>query len=365
MSKSSTTRRSNQPLIPQVSVETWKALIAAADDFNRLAPWTWMHDSHVIGLRHPVTCEVLLGSILGRLRQVFALLVYRNEMGRRWILNTILNDGEAGGFESEDSAFEQDAVKVEFVLKRELVKEDQRILADAGFVPADKRGRVWPRFHSIEPGAYPWHMTQAEAETLLFALPRVSAVARLLREQPRLWDDHCDGEIGFVPDHFDPAASELRPEMLLWEPMLPPPEPVPNAVSFSEDTLAELSRLPQAMGFHLEMDVSYAPFSVNAGDRPRFPQLALAVDRASGMILGFKVGELDDQGGAAPLANVLRDALKQVGHRPEKIGVQKPRVSAMLAAVARALNVPLIEAVELPGLNEARESLQQSLNRFR
>src|SRR3990172_5321152 len=99
-----TTRRANQPIVPHVSPETWKALLAAADDFNRLAPWEWMHDSHVIGLRHPVTKEVLLGSILGRLRSVFALLVYRNDTGRRWLLNTILNDGDSGGLEDEDSA---------------------------------------------------------------------------------------------------------------------------------------------------------------------------------------------------------------------------------------------------------------------
>ena len=79
MSKPSTTRRTHQPGVPRVSAETWRALVATADEFNRLAPWEWMHDSHVIGLRHPVTQEVLLGSILGRLRQVFALLVYRND----------------------------------------------------------------------------------------------------------------------------------------------------------------------------------------------------------------------------------------------------------------------------------------------
>lgn len=364
MSKQSSGRRAKQPIVPQVAAETWRALVAAADDFNRLAPWEWMHDSHVIGLRHPDTKEVLLGSILGRLRQVFALLVYRNEAGRRWILNTILNDGEPAGFEGEDTAFEQDAVKVEFVLKRELGKEDRAVLATAGFAPADKRGRRWPKFESIAPGAYPWHVTQAEAEMLLFALPRVAAVAKLLRARPRMWDDHCDGQIGFVPDDFDPARTELRPELMQWEPMFPPPEPTPAVVSLGEEALAQLNRLPQAQGFHLELDVSYAPFPIRAEDRPRFPKLALAVDRASGAVLGFRIGELKDQDGAEALAIALREGLKQVGHRPEKIGVQKPRVAAMLEQAAGALKVPLVQVMELPSLNEARESMQQRLNRI-
>src|ERR1044071_8695415 len=111
------TRRASQPTVPQVSPALWKALTAAADEFSRLAPWEWMGDSQVIGLRHPVSKEVLLGSILGRLRSMFALLLYRNAAGQRWLLNTILNDGDSGGLEREDSAFEQDLVKVEFVPK--------------------------------------------------------------------------------------------------------------------------------------------------------------------------------------------------------------------------------------------------------
>jgi hypothetical protein len=365
MSKPSAGRRANQPIVPDVSTATWKALVAAADEFNRLAPWEWMHDSHVIGFRHPVTKEVLLGCILGRLRQVFALVVYRNDAGRRWILNTILNDGEPSGFEGEDTAFEQDAVKVEFVLKRELVKADHAVLTAAGFTPAAKRGRGWPRFHSIVPGAYPWHVTQAEAETLRFALPRVAAVAKLLRAQPRMWDDHCDGQIGFVPDEFDPATIELRPELMRWEPMVPPLEPTPAEVLLSEEVLAQLNRLPQTKGFHLELDVSYAPFPISCEDRPRFPKLALAVDRESGAVLSFRIGELQDHEGAAALAVALREGLSHVGHRLEKIGVQKPRVGAMLEKVAGALNIPLVQVMELPSLNDARESMQQHLNRFR
>lgn len=142
----------HQPAVPQVSTDTWKTLLAADDEFHRLAPWEWMHDSHVIGMRHPITKEVLLGSILGRLRQVFGLLVYRNDAGRRWLLNTILNDGDSGGFEREDTAFEQDLVKAEFVLKRELVKEDQAVLAASGYSPVDKHGHVWPQFRSLAPG---------------------------------------------------------------------------------------------------------------------------------------------------------------------------------------------------------------------
>jgi hypothetical protein len=359
------TDRTIQPAVPPVAPETWKALLAAADDFQRLAPWEWMHDSHVIGLRHPVTQEVLLASILGRLRTVFALLVYRRAAGHRWLLSTILNDGDPGGLEREDTAFDQDLVKVEFTPKRELWKEDRALLAAAGYAPTVKRGRVWPIFRSLVPGGFPWHLTQAEADTLRFALPRVAATARLVRAHPEVWEEHLDGEVAYLPDDFDPARGELRGEQLDWHPMIPPPERQPDLVSFDEPTRTQLLNLSQAKGFHLELDVTYSTMAVADVERPRFPKLALAVDRASGFIGGLRLSEITDRDGAATLGMVLLNALTQMGHRPETIRVQRSRVAAMLSRVAKELEIPVHLDLELAELNAARQSMERDFNRRR
>jgi hypothetical protein len=365
MPKSSSGRRANQPIVPQVSAETWKALLAAADGVNRLAPWEWMHDSHIIGLRHPVTKEVLFISILGRMRTVFGLLVYRRAAGHRWLLNTILNDGDSSGLEREESAHEQDAIKVEFTPKRELWKEDHAALQAVGYTPTVKRGRVWPVFRSLVPGGFPWHITQAEADTLLFALPRVAAVARLVREHPEVWEQHLDGDIAFLPDDFDPAAGELRGEQLDWQPMIPPPEPQPELVSYDEPTRTRLLNLSQAKGFHLELDLGYSTMAVAAVERPRFPKLGMAVDRASGFIGGLRLSEITDLDGAATLGMVLLNALTQSGHRPETIRVQRSRVAAMLSGVAKELGIPVHLDPELAELNSARQSMEKRFNSAR
>ncbi len=357
--------RANQPIVPQVSLETWKALLAAADEFSRLAPWVWMHDSYIVGLRHPVTKEVLLSSILGRMKTMFALLVYRGDTGHRWLLNTIMNDGDPGGLEGEDSAFEQDAVKLEFTRKQELLKEDRAVLESAGYSPVVKRGSVWPQFRSLVSGGYPWHISQAEAETMLYALPRVAAAAKLMREHPEIWDTHLEGDIAFVPDDFDPAAGELRVDQLDWHPMIPPPETMPELVAFDDATNARLLKLPKAKGFHLELDLSYGNMAVAYEDRPRFPKMAIAVDRASGFVGGVRLSELNDPDGAATLGAVLLNALTGSGHRPETIRVQRTRVAMMLSRVAKDLEIPVHQDPELDELNYARENLQQRFDHGR
>jgi hypothetical protein len=349
--------RANQPSIPEVSPQVWKQLLLAADEFNRLAPWTWMHDSQIVGLRDTQTNELLLASILGRLRTMFALLLYRNPAGHRWILNTIVSDG-AWGEEDADYALEQDLIKVEFVLKRDLVKEDRAVLAATKYSARLKCGRPWPQFRNMVPGGYPWHLTEREAESLLFALPRVAAVAQLVRQQPRLWDDHADGEIALLPVGFDPAKDQLRVEQIEWVPMIPPPEPQPELVSLDETSLTELLKLKQRRGFRLELDVAYSPIIIGDRDRPYFPKFAMAVDRASGFVGGFRLADAQDRAGAVALRTVLRSSLTQLGARPEAILVQRPRVAGMLAELSTQLQITVLLDEQLDALNAARVHME-------
>jgi hypothetical protein len=363
MAKRASTRRSNRPPIPVVAPELWQALLAAADAFGTLAPWTWMHDSELLGLRHPRTGEKLLCSVLGRLRQLFALLVYRRDAGHRWVLNTILNDGDAGGLEDAETAFEQDCVKVEFTTRKELAQEDRAVLAAAKFSPATPRGCAWPAFRSLIPGGFPWFLTPAEAEILLFALPRVSAFALLLRDAPETGSSRQMGEVPFLPDEFDPADGSLRAADLQWHPFIPPPDPLPSPVSLDETTLDRLLKLPQAKGFHLELDMFHVPVVIREGERPYFPTAAMAVDRASAFIGGYRLVHANDPDGVTALADVLQSCLQQVHHRPEDIIVQRQRVVQMLAPVARRLGIPIRKEAELSVLTFARERMESQFRR--
>lgn len=361
MAKRTGGRRSDQPPIPAVTPATWRDLLVAAAAFGTLAPWTWMYDSELIGLRHPRTGEPLLCSVLGRMRHVFALLVYRRDTGRRWILNTVLNDGDSGGLEEAETVFEQDCVKLEFAPKRDLTDTDRAVLAAAGFVPAAKRGPVWPLVRSFVPGGYPWYPTQAEVELLLYALPRVTAFATLGRDTPGLEVDLGGRGVPFLPADFDPTRQALRVEDLDWQPQIAPPEETPAPLCLEAGQLETFAALPKGKGLRLEVDVFYAPLPVSGEDRPRFPKAAMAVERASGYIAGLELARATDPEGTATLASVLTRALQQLGTRPEAFHVQRPRVAQMVAGLAKSLGILVRQDPELAVLNRAREEM---LSRF-
>ena len=354
-------QRSNKPPIPTVAPATWHSLIAAANDFGTLAPWTWMSDGQVLGLRDPVTGERLLCSILGGLRTVFALLVFRRETGYRWILQTLLDnsDSDATGAPDPDRGLDQDCVKVEFTPKRELSKDDLAVLAAVGFAPTAKRGPVWPAFSSLVPGTYPWAVTQAEAETLLFALPRVAAYAVLCRATPGLGYDLLAEGVPFLKADFDPASRPLRLDDLDWEPPIPSPEPLPPQMTLPEAAVESLQQLPQRQDVHLELDVFYAPAPVTGKDRPFFPKTVMVVERESRLIAGLRMAERTDPEAVETVAQALDGALRQLSCRPETIRVQRPRVAKMIGPLAARLEISVRLEKELSVLAEARDVVMQ------
>ena len=134
-------------------------------------------------------------------------------------------------------------------------------------------------------------------------------------------------------------------------------------MSLDEATRERFATLSQAEGFHLELDVFYAPMAVSEGERPWFPKAVVAVDRASGFIGAYRLAESDDPQAVTALGEVLAGALRQLAHRPETIRVQRPCVAQMLSPVAARLGIPIHEDPELSALNCAREEMERRFRR--
>src|SRR5664280_1102542 len=81
-----------QPKPPYLSIETFRALCAAATDFFALSPWEYLTDSNLFAIHDPATSQVRLASIMGNAKQVYGLIVHRGEQGLRWALKIISND---------------------------------------------------------------------------------------------------------------------------------------------------------------------------------------------------------------------------------------------------------------------------------
>ena len=335
---------------PKVAPESWRALIAAAADFAALEPWEFAADNDPVGLVDPVTGETRIGHVLGHAREVFAGVFYRRA-GLGWILS-MLGDGS----EPEDlnTVEGMDCLKIEFVGKRELWKEDLAMLKAAGFKPAGK-GAVWPQFRSSEPGWHPWHLNQTEADQLLADLPRLTAFCKMFEQHPRLFENRVASEIPFLPAALPDRP--LTPADLDWRPLVPPPltrmEPF-QAAAASLEKLRALQRVP---GLACEFDCTLMPGgSFIENGRPCFGRFSLLVETRRGTAVGVDV----QSGALAPgeaAGRALVKGLLAAGFLPEKIVIGGGRLQGALQPLCDELGIQLLVAATLPALEQALDFL--------
>jgi len=167
-------------LPPGLPAPIARPLLEVTERVAALRPWERMSDLHLIGLRDETSGELQVASILGALKQVFAVLIYRNEVGLRWIhkMSTI---GRATP-DHDEGLETMDYLKVEWVRKGELRKTDRETLSCVDYKPKGK-GPIWPRFESCSPGWCPWFVTEREAQLLtrhLEVLTPLSALSQYL-----------------------------------------------------------------------------------------------------------------------------------------------------------------------------------------
>jgi hypothetical protein len=341
---------------PPVAPETWRALLDDASAFAAAKPWKYMYDSDVVGLIDPITGETRIGTVLGNAGEVFAAVFYRRPDGLRWIFGML--DIASADLENFNIADGMDVLKLEFVPKRELWKEDLAALKTAAFQPAGK-GSVWPQFRSAEPGWHPWHISQSEAEQFLADLPRLTAFCKLFEENPALFDGRGQMDIPFLPATL--PNRPLTPDDLDWRPLLSPPAAGCEPFQISTDHLGQLRALKRQPGLACEFDCLLIPGgSFIESGRPCFGRFGLLVEKRRGLVIGMSM----QSGGCTPgdaAGRGLVESLLKAGHLPEKIFISGPRLQPALQPLCDELQIELQPSSSLPVLEEAIYSMSQHM----
>ena len=335
-----------------VPVAVTRQLVAAAEKFFRLAPWRFMSDLHLVGLRDEVTGELRVASVMGALGEVFGVGCYRGAAGLGW-LHAMATSDEAS---TDSTAFLEglDCLKVEWTKKQELSKPDLDLLANAGFKPPG-RGSVWPKFQSAAPGWYPWFVNETEARQLRDDLGKLARLAELFAQEPDLFDDCEPGEIAVVPAGERP----LRREEINWTPLLPPPSTMSPPAALSADEEQKLAALPMREDFVFEFTAQLVPelaFMDAKAGRPCIPRAALMSDRRSYFIFASELCSA-----AAPLgeaaAKSLVKGLLTAKVRPGAIHADTPALVAVLTPACATLGVRVEFRAELKAAHDAIENM--------
>jgi hypothetical protein len=334
------------------TIEEYRRLYAAAAVFKEAAPWTWMTEDEIFGVRSPETGEVGYASVMGQLGEHLALGLYLGSQG----LDDFYRMSQGDEHENPTFLLETHQLQASFEDRDVLYPEDRETMKALGL---KFRGRqAWPAFRNFTPGYLPWLVTSAEARFLTMALEQAMDVTDRLAKNRTLLKPPREGHVlvrtltvgGWADEWFVPPA---------------PPERILPPVDATRLTTMR-QKLPSSR-YNLQVDIFPLPGSFKEKDDPR-PYLAynlLVVEASSSFILAADVlspkPTLDAVWAQVPAK--LLDALVRFGSLPQQVTVRRPWFRRLLAATVTGLGGQIKLAHRLPALDQARASFERMMRR--
>lgn len=328
------------------SLEQWRALYRAAEEFKEIECWEWMYDSDIFGVQDPASGEVGYCCVMGNLGELFALAVYLGSEGLEGYLQIQAGEVLPGYMEA---LAVQRCLMASFENREDLKRRDLQVIRELGL---KFRGRnAWPLFRSYRPGFVPWYLTEREAVYLTLALEQAREVALRFKEDPGLLTPPRESFFLVRVPERSGGGWRWRDE---W---LEPPPPEREGPPIEPPDEAFLDKIGKAAPIRRgiwEVDLFYFPGAVREGGRPYYPRILLWVDHGSGLILDFDLTKPEEQGKFAENFAQLAEDLQFL---PREIWVRREETFALLEPLAEGLGIELKWADELPMLEEAQDSL--------
>lgn len=344
----------NKPQYP--STTQWQQLYDLADELKQLAPWQWMDELDLFGVKDPDTGEVGFVSIMGVLGEHLAVAFYAGfaALDRFWEMQDL------GEELTPDFLLNTPQLQLSFEDRQTLEKYDLQVVKSLG---RKYRGsNAWPQFRSLRAGYTPWRLLADEARYLIHALPQVMEVARRFYTNPDLLEGEGEEEVYLVrvPEQ---VGEEWQWRDEWWPFETPDLETLP--IKLDEKTISKVGKLPPRRST-VEMEFFWLPAVVQEypDDRPRFAYMLLAVDSHSGMVLGNEMLSVETTFAdmLADMPNLMAQMLLNLGYRPETILVSDPLLYEMVGLLPASPQFSLELVDELPMLDQARAFL---MDRFR
>lgn len=323
-----------------------------ADELYRLAPWTWMGETQLVGLIHPETGELARVSIMGASGNHLTLALYLGDESLHRF--NLIQDAAGEGIQlaQEDVValiLEARQLQTSFATRDELLPQE---LGEIKALGRKYRGENWPCFRTFRPGWAPSPVDgDGDVAWLEAAMEQILAVAPALRGDR--FGDYRAREGGGI-EHI---ARERGPDgawRTTWVPCdsalyeMPRPEP-------GEFFVAKVAALP-ASNSKVECQFQLVPSPIGERGKPAtFPYVVASAESKSGFVLGAELLSVEAQSHENLIASVPDHFLQQwasLGQRPAAICVATETTRALLEKTAAALRIPIQRKDHLPALSQ-------------
>lgn len=307
-----------------------------------------MADSDLFGVKDPVSGQIGYCCVLGAMREVFALCVYRGSEGLDFYLR--LGSGDLDP-ELDDIFAIQDVLMAEFVNKTDMEKEDLKVVKSLGL--KFRGNNNYPSFRSHLPGYYPWHLTQDEAIFLTLALECACDLAKEFKDNPDILEPpKPEHFLTYLPnkgkDGFSLVKKWQTPKQIEDETIK---IPVLNQLQ-----IKKIRKMNLEKDSTWEADTFYSTGIVNDEDRPYWMRVSLVVHHEDGFILQFKALS-PEMKPYIVVRDCILDAIEKHSTMPEEIIIKDEALFVALKPLADIFDIAITFVDELPAIMEAKREL--------
>jgi hypothetical protein len=336
------------------SSDAWHALYRLGERIQELAPWHWMQENHIFGVKFPQNDTVGFVSVMGTMGEHRAVTVYLGTDGLRGFWHA---EGLEPG-EDPTSIFHVPQLAASFEDRNRLEARDIEQIRHLGL---SYRGKgAWPLFRSYRPGYHPWFLTFDEVKMLSIALEQTLVIATRTRKDISLLEPEDE-------DSYLVRIPKASGDQTIWKDrqmtfLLDPFQIKPN---FDQDLFDEVAGMEQS-GSEFELDCLPAPVLIGPkGTRPRWPHILIVVEADSGLVVGSEfLAALDGLPAMwSEIPGKLLYILSKYSIRPTRIRVRSTLYRDILRPLLSSLKVDITKQSDLPALEEAQESLFAFLTR--
>lgn len=339
--------------IASPTLDEWSRLYAAAQTFSELAPWEWMYDSDLFGVKNPEDGEVGYCCVLGNLGECLGLTLYRGSEGLACYRKTLVDSLEE--VIPGDILFSMSAILYSLSDREYLEKDDMKVIRQ---LKLKFRGKnAWPSFRSYSPGYVPWPLNATEARFLTVVLEQATVMGKRMQADPDLLDSGPEDAYLVRVLEGEGAAVEWSDAWIKPEPY----EPVrlaPAGIDMSRVAKVEKSIKHRRGVWEFHFALENMPIG-NAEQRPRYPLVSLIASHDSGMVLGHNIAVGEEN--LDTLAEGLLKIIGNTGVCPSEICVKTDQAYDLLHLYSKALGFELRKTASLPREEEAREGLRGML----
>ncbi len=315
-------------------------LLALAQEFYQMKPWTWMFESDIFGIEDSQTKLRGYASVMGSLGEHISITFYLGieALNNFWKLSD----------DPENTPPETTLETAQLMLSfedPELIEEKDDFLLSRLDTGINTEGRI-PVFLRYSPGMFP--IEPSEDETRIFTIfleQAIEVIRRFEKNRELLFPDDPSDLLADV--YLIREAKDTGDGHLVWSDQfrtlnfdtIPAPSCVPDPLLVSQ-----LTYRVRSMRVY-EATLMMFPAPIKEDDQPPyFPYLMLLVDKKKDLIVGYEMLQptLGFHAMLESVPNKFLSIINQQSHLPKEIHCSSQRLYEMLVSACKQLPIKLV-----------------------